>query len=47
VIVTLSGNTAGVKAGDRITLEGKREHTGQTLVFDAHKVAKDFGACPP
>lgn len=43
----LSGNTAGVKAGDRITLEGKREHTGQTHVFEAHRVAKDFGACQP
>jgi hypothetical protein len=43
----LSGNTAGVKPGDRMTLEGKREHTGQPFVFEAHKVAKDFGACQP
>jgi len=43
----LSGDTAGVKAGDRMTLEGKRRHTGKTLVFETQKVFRDFGACPP
>ena len=44
---TLSGNTEGVKPGDRMTLEGKRKRTGQTLVFEAHTVSHDFGACRP
>ena len=41
---TLSGNAAGVKAGYRMTLQGKRKHTGQTLVFEAHKEGGQF--CP-
>ena len=43
----LSGDAAGVKPGDRMTLEGKREHAGQALVFDTRKVTRDFGACQP
>jgi len=46
-IYTLSGSVAGVKAGDRMTLEGKRKPAGQALVFEAHKVGRDFGACQP
>jgi hypothetical protein len=42
----LSGDTAGVKPGDRMTLEGKAKHTGKTLVFEAQTVSRDFGACP-
>jgi len=44
---TLSGEAAGVKAGDRMALEGKRKDTSTALVFEAHKVARDFGACQP
>jgi len=44
---TLSGDPVGVKPGDRMTLEGKRKHTGKTLVFEARSVTKDFGACQP
>ena len=43
----LSGSTAGVKPGDRMALEGKRKSTGKTLVFELHKVARDFGVCQP
>jgi len=43
----LSGNTAGVKPGDRMTLEGKRKDAGNALVFRAKNVAGDFGACQP
>ena len=43
----LSGNTAGAKPGDRMTLEGKRKHAGKALVFEAHTVAADFGRCQP
>jgi hypothetical protein len=44
---TLSGDTAGVKAGDRVTLEGKRKTKGNTFTFEAHSVARDFGVCRP
>jgi len=43
----LSGSTAGVKPGDRMTLEGKRKHAGEAPVFEAHKVTADFGRCQP
>ena len=43
----LSGRTAGVKPGDRMTLQGKRKHTGGMLVFEIQKVAGDLGACQP
>ena len=43
----LSGNMAGVKAGYRMMLEGKRKHAGQTLAFETHKVGRDFGVCQP
>jgi hypothetical protein len=46
-IYVLSGSPAGVKPGYRVTLEGKRKDTGKTLVFEAHKVTMDFGACQP
>jgi hypothetical protein len=46
-IYVLSGDTAGVKPGDRMTLEGKPKQAGKTLVFEAQKVTKDFGACQP
>ena len=43
----LSGNTAGVKQGDRMTLQGKASGPGNALGFEVQKVSKDFGACPP
>jgi hypothetical protein len=46
-IYALSGDPVGVKPGDRMTLEGKRKRSGQTFVFEAHSVTKDFGACQP
>ena len=46
-IYTISGDPVGVKPGDRMTLEGKRKQSGQTFVFDAHSVTKDFGGCQP
>jgi hypothetical protein len=44
-IYALSGDPVGVKTGDRMTFQGKREKTNNTLVFDAQSVTKDFGAC--
>ena len=49
-IYALSGNTAGIKPGDRITLQGKKvksKGTDKTLVWEAKRVTKDFGACQP
>jgi hypothetical protein len=43
----VSGDPVGVKPGERMTLEGKRKQSGKTLVFEAHSVTKDFGACQP
>jgi len=43
----LSGDTAGVKQGDRMTLEGKPKDKGKTLVFEVQKITRDFGACQP
>jgi hypothetical protein len=44
---TLSGDPVGLKPGDRMTLEGKRKRSGQTPVFEARSITKDFGACKP
>jgi hypothetical protein len=46
-IYALAGGTAGVKSGDRMTLEGKRRAEGKTSVFEARGVIKDFGPCQP
>lgn len=49
-IYQLSGDTTGVKAGDRMTLQGKKmKSTGsdKTLVWEAKTVTKDFGVCTP
>ena len=43
----LSGNTVGVKPGDRMTLQGKPKNPGKTLVLEVQKVTQDFGACQP
>jgi hypothetical protein len=42
----LSGNTAAVKPGERIRLEGQKDRSG-TLSFDVQRVGKVFGACRP
>jgi hypothetical protein len=47
---TLSGNTAGIKPGDRITLQGKKvkpKGTDKTLTWETKNVTKDFGVCQP
>lgn len=46
-IYSLSGDTAGVKPGERMSLEGKPRTSGKTLVLDVHIVTKDLGACQP
>jgi hypothetical protein len=46
----LAGNTAGIKPGDRMTLQGKKikaKDAGKMLVWEAKKINKDFGVCQP
>jgi hypothetical protein len=46
----LSGNTSDIKAGDRMTLLGKKVKSTGTkppLAWQAKKVAKDLGVCQP
>jgi carbon starvation protein CstA len=43
----LSDDTATVKPGDRMTLEGQRKKSGATFIFETQKVRRDFGACQP
>jgi hypothetical protein len=46
----LSGNTIGIKPGDRMRLRGRREKpmgTDRTPVLEAIDVIKDFGVCQP
>ena len=44
----LSGDTAAIKPGERVMLEGKgRKDKDATFVFESRKVSKDFGACQP
>lgn len=41
----LTGDPTGIKPGDRMTLEGKRRGSANTVVFEAHRVIRDLGAC--
>jgi hypothetical protein len=49
-IYALSGNTAGIKPGERVTLQGKKikpKGANNTFVWETKSVTKDFGACQP
>ena len=46
-IYLLSGDPAGIKAGDRMTVAGNRKAGGKGSVFEVHGVIKDFGVCRP
>jgi hypothetical protein len=46
----LSGDTANVKAGDRVTLQGKRikpKDAGKPVAWETKTISKNFGACQP
>jgi hypothetical protein len=44
----LSGDTAAIKPGDRMTLLGKQlKRKDAAFVFESQKVGRDFGACKP
>jgi hypothetical protein len=49
-IYTLSGNTTGIKPGDRMKLQGRKVKStvpDKTLVWEAKEVTNDFGVCQP
>ena len=49
-IYALSGNTAGIKPGDRVTLQGKKakpKDASTPLTWEVKNETKDFGACQP
>ncbi len=46
----LSGDTTGIKSGDRLKLLGKKvkpKGLDKTRVWEAKEVLKDFGTCLP
>lgn len=49
-IYALSGNTAGIKTGERITLYGKKINSddgSKPLGWKTDTISKDFGVCQP
>jgi hypothetical protein len=48
-VYVLSGNTAGVKPGERMSLTGKKikSNSGATLVWETKSISKNFGSCQP
>ncbi len=47
---TLSGNTADIKPGDRMSLQGKKikpKDAGKPVVWETGTISKDFGPCQP
>ncbi|MGH9758836.1 MAG: hypothetical protein ACRD4M_13945 [Candidatus Acidiferrales bacterium] len=49
-IYALSGNTAGITPGDRVTLQGKKiksNESGGALGWQTKRITQDFGACHP
>lgn len=46
----LSGNTADIKPGDRMSLQGRKikpKDAGKPVVWETRTISKDFGACQP
>jgi hypothetical protein len=48
-VYVLSGDTAGVKPGERMSLTGRKikADSGAPLVWQTKKVSKDLGSCQP
>lgn len=47
---TLTGNTGGIKPGDRMKVQGKKvesKGSNKNLVWETKAVSKDFGVCHP
>jgi hypothetical protein len=49
LVYALSGDTAGVKPGQRMTLQGKKikPKAGNPLAWDVRKIRTDYGVCQP
>jgi hypothetical protein len=49
LIYTLSGDMAGVKPGERMTLGGKKikPNRGESLGWEVAKIRTDYGVCQP
>src|ERR1039458_3680498 len=49
LVYTLSGDTAGVKPGERMTLQGKKikPNAGNPLGWEITKIRTDYGVCQP
>jgi hypothetical protein len=49
-LYALSGNTSGIKAGERMQLQGRKAKSkavDSTLVWETKLATKDFGTCEP
>ena len=48
-VYALAGDTAGVKPGERMRLQGSKitSNGGKPLGWDTRKINKDFGVCQP
>jgi len=49
LVYTLSGDMAGVKPGERMTLQGKKikPNAGNPLGWEITKIRTDYGVCQP
>lgn len=49
LVYTLSGETSGIKPGERMTLQGKKikPNTGNPLGWEITKIRTDHGVCQP
>ncbi|MGB9466409.1 MAG: hypothetical protein WBR10_14975 [Candidatus Acidiferrum sp.] len=47
-VYTLSGDSSALRAGDRVTLKGKKiKDSGGKPSFQVEKLTKDYGTCNP
>jgi hypothetical protein len=48
-VYALSGDTAGVKPSERVSLQGTaiKPNAGKPLAWETKKIIKDFGTCQP
>jgi hypothetical protein len=47
-IYTLSGDSTALRAGERVTLKGKKiQDSGGKLSFQVERLTKDYGTCNP
>jgi hypothetical protein len=44
-VYRLTGDSGSIKPGERVTVEGKRQRSGDSRVLEVHRLRRDFGAC--